>query len=421
MYDRVNVDSTINMSRRPSWMSAANASALLGVSRTTLYAYVSRGFVRSQATPGPSRERRYSRDDVERLQRRTEERRNPDKAVAHALQWGMPVLESAITLIDGHRVYYRGHDALALARTRSIADVASLIWTGRFDALSEIRSDTTAVQGHDISPFAARAQSLLASASADDASAFDLRPASVAACGWRILHLLTLAATRRSTAADRTLTIDQQLARAWRLHARGTDILRSALILCADHELNVSSFTARCVASAGSDPYAVVIAGLSALAGPKHGGSSARVEAMLRSVRDERRRSARGERDLRSALAARLRRGERLDGFGHPLYAAGDPRAAMLMDMLRERYAASAELRFVVKFETAATALIRDKPNLDFALAAVARVLGLPAGSPLMLFAIGRTIGWIGHAIEQYATDHLIRPRAKYVGVPPST
>jgi citrate synthase len=421
MYDRVNVDSTINMSRRPSWMSAANASALLGVSRTTLYAYVSRGFVRSQATPGPSRERRYSRDDVERLQRRTEERRNPDKAVAHALQWGMPVLESAITLIDGHRVYYRGHDALALARTRSIADVASLIWTGRFDALSEIRSDTTAVQGHDISPFAARAQSLLASASADDASAFDLRPASVAACGWRILHLLTLAATRRSTAADRTLTIDQRLARAWRLHARDTDVLRSALILCADHELNVSSFTARCVASAGSDPYAVVIAGLSALAGPKHGGSSARVEAMLRSVRDERRRSARGERDLRSALAARLRRGERLDGFGHPLYAAGDPRAAMLMDMLRERYAASAEVRFVVKFETAATALIRDKPNLDFAPAAVARVLGLPAGSPLMLFAIGRTIGWIGHAIEQYATDHLIRPRAKYVGVPPST
>ena len=413
MYNRVNVDSTINMRQRSSWMSAADASALLGVSRTTLYAYVSRGFVRSQATPGPSRERRYSRDDVERLQRRAEERRNPDKAVAHALQWGMPVLESAITLIDGHRLYYRGHDASALARTRSIAEVASLIWTGRFDALSEIPSDTTAVQGHDISPFAARAQSLLASASADDAAAFDLRAASVAACGWRILHLLTLAATRRSTAADRALTIDQRLARAWRLHARGTDILRSALILCADHELNVSSFTARCVASAGSDPYAVVIAGLSALAGPKHGGSGARVEAMLRSVR--------GERDLRPALTARLRRGERLDGFGHPLYAAGDPRAAMLMDMLRERYAASAELQFVVKFETAATALIRDKPNLDFALAAVARVLGLPAGSPLMLFAIGRAIGWIGHAIEQYATDHLIRPRAKYVGVPPST
>jgi citrate synthase len=93
----------------------------------------------------------------------------------------------------------------------------------------------------------------------------------------------------------------------------------------------------------------------------------------------------------------------------------------MLMDMLRERYAASAELRFIVTFEAAAAALMREKPNVDFALAALARVLRLPAGSPLVVFAIGRTIGWIGHAIEQYATDQLIRPRAKYIGVPPST
>jgi citrate synthase len=129
--------------------------------------------------------------------------------------------------------------------------------------------------------------------------------------------------------------------------------------------------------------------------------------------------SARNERDVRSAVAARLRRGERIDGFGHPLYAAGDPRAAMLLDLLRESYTRSAESRFVLTFQSVASALIREKPNLDFALAAVARVLGLPAGSPLVLFAIGRTIGWIGHAIEQYASDQLIRPRAKYVGVPP--
>src|SRR5262245_39914477 len=382
MYDLVNVDSAINMSRPPSWISAADASALLGVSRTTLYAYVSRGFVRSQATPAPSRERRYSRDDVERLQRRTEERRNPDKAVAHALQWGMPVLESAITLIDGQRLFYRGHDALALARTRTIADVASLIWTGGFDAMADTPIDTAATRREGHLPFAARAQTMLAAASATDAAAFDLRPSSVAACGWRILHLLTMAATPRGRAADSTQTIDQRLARAWRIHARGTEVLRGALILCADHELNVSSFTARCVASAGSDPYAVVIAGLSALGGPQPGGSGARIEAMLRSMH--------GERDVRAAVAARLRRGERLDGFGHPLYAAGDPRAAMLMHMLRERYAASAELRLVLKVEAAAATLIREKPNVDFALAALARVLGLPAGSPLMLFSIGR-------------------------------
>ena len=190
------------------------------------------------------------------------------------------------------------------------------------------------------------------------------------------------------------------------------DVLRGALILCADHELNVSSFTARCVASAGSHPYAVVIAGLAALEGTRHGGVSARVESMLDSLRQSR--------APRSAIAARLRRGEPIDGFGHPLYRDGDPRAIALLDMLRDAFASSRELAFVLETADAATALTREHPNLDFALAAVARVLRLPPGSPLTLFAIGRTIGWIGHAIEQYATGQLIRPRAKYVGIAPT-
>jgi citrate synthase len=62
--------------------------------------------------------------------------------------------------------------------------------------------------------------------------------------------------------------------------------------------------------------------------------------------------------------------------------------------------------------------LTGEKPNVDFALGAVSRVLGLPSTSSLTIFAIGRTIGWIGHAIEQYAVDQIIRPRARYVGVP---
>src|SRR3954468_3474782 len=105
---------------RSTWISAADAAAALRVSRATLYAYVSRGHIRSQAQPGSSRQRQYSRDDVERMRRRTEEGRDPDKAAARALQWGMPVLESSITMIDGSRVYYRGHDVVTLSRSRSI-------------------------------------------------------------------------------------------------------------------------------------------------------------------------------------------------------------------------------------------------------------------------------------------------------------
>jgi citrate synthase len=384
---------------------------MLAVTRPTLYAYVSRGFIRSEAHAGSSRQRRYSRDDVDRLRRRTDERRDPEKAAAHALQWGMPILESSITLIAGDRLYYRGHDAMELARSRPVSEVASLIWTGRFDfalsptPLSPAERAVSAPRGARALPFIARAQSTLAIAAARDPVAFDLRPESVALTGWRIVNLLT------RTAADARpplLPIDERLARAWNVKRAGNALVRAALVLCADHELNVSAFTARCIASAGSNPYAVAIGGLAALEGAKHGGMTARVESMLQSMRRERK--------LRAALADRLRRGETIDGFGHPLYHNGDPRAAALLRLLGEFYPRSPERAFVADLAEAAAAVLRERPTLDFALAAMARVLRLPPGAPLTLFAIGRTIGWIGHAIEQYAAGQIIRPRAKYVG-----
>src|SRR3954471_2262665 len=147
-----------------TWLTAAAAIRALGVSRPTLYAYVSRGFLRSAPKPGTTRDRLYSRDDVERLRRRDEARRDPKTVAAHALDRGSPLLESSITLIDAGRLYYRGYDAVELSRTRSIAEVASLIWTRRFDALFERhpeRSEGPLRPAGDL-PFLARAQSMLA-------------------------------------------------------------------------------------------------------------------------------------------------------------------------------------------------------------------------------------------------------------------
>jgi citrate synthase len=397
----------------PPWLPAAAAAARLGISQASLYAYVSRGRIRSQKMPGGSRRRGYAREDIERLRRRAEGRRDPDAAAAHALQWGVPVLESAITLIDGSRFYYRGYDSVELARTRTVHEVASLIWTGRLDPGASRAARTQPRKGRpprmpSSGSFVSRAQRALAAASAEDPAAFDLRPESVAAAGSRILATVVAAAT---AAPPENVSIDAALGRAWKLDDQGIGIIRAALILCADHELNVSSFTARCVASAGSNPYAVVIAGLAALQGPRHGGASARVEAMLESVRKSR--------DLAGAVQARLHRGEPIEGFGHPLYPDGDPRAKALFDLLRAACAKSSELAFVLAFGRAAAEAGCGYPNLDFALTAVSRVLRLPAGAPIVLFAAGRTIGWIGHAIEQYATGQLIRPRAKYVGERP--
>ena len=400
------------MSKQPetisSWISAAEAARTLGVTRPTLYAYVSRGLVRSEPGTSATRERRYASEDIERLKRRADERRNPDKVASHALQWGMPVLESEITLIADERLYYRGHDVVKLAAEQSVDAVASLIWTGALDtARPPSRKGKREHGGASREPFITRAQASLALASATDPRAFDLRRETVVETGWRILDLVVGAA---ASPVDEG-SIDETLARAWKVRPRGQEVIRAALILCADHELNVSAFTARCVASAGSHPYAVVVAGLAALEGIKHGGSTARVESMLASLRRER--------SLRSALTGRLRQGQRVDGLGHPLYRQGDPRAIALLEMLDERFPKSAELRFVRDLARISESLTGEKPNLDFALGSVSRVLGLPPMSGLTLFAIGRTIGWIGHAIEQYAVNQIIRPRARYVGVAP--
>lgn len=394
------------MVRRPEWLDAKSATRLLDVNRATLYAYVSRGYVRSEPVPGRPRERRYAREDVERLRVRAEERRNPEKAAANALRWGVPILESSITLIADGTLYYRGHEVAELARSRSLEEVASLIWTGAFDAdiFDTPLHVISGAPGPDL-PFVNRAQSVLPLVAARDELAFDLRPRSVAQTGWRIVNLLTSVA---ASSQELEATVEETLARAWAPKKKdAASIIRAALIVCADHELNVSAFTARCVASASSNPYAVVVAGLAALEGTKHGGATARVDALWRELRRAR--------ELRAKLAERMRRGESIDGFGHPLYAKGDPRASLLLEMLPK----SAELTFADKFAETAEQIVGEKPNLDFALVAVERGLDLPRGSALALFAIGRTIGWIAHAIEQYGQDAMIRPRAKYVGPKP--
>jgi len=392
------------MNHDKSWVGAAEATGMLGVNRATLYAYVSRGRIRSEPTPGDTRRRRYSREDIERLAARSRERRNPEKAAEQALDWGLPILESAITMIAGDRIYYRGVDAGTLARSSSVAEVASLLWNGTIAADLLTMPVGTAPRRAGGAPFIAAAQSALALAAMDDAQGYDRRPASVGHTGWRILWILAGIA---AGSARPQSTIDATLAAGWGV-PRHAHVIRAALILCADHELNVSTFTARCVASAGGSPYGAVIAGLSALEGTRHGGSTARVEAAWDSLRRTR--------DLRGAMLDRLRRGDPIEGFGHKLYATGDPRAMALLEMLPR----GATSTFAQQFMKTAAAVLGEAPNIDFALAATSRALGLPRGSALALFAIGRTMGWIGHTMEQYERDAIVRPRARYVGQQPA-
>ncbi|HSF42886.1 MAG TPA: citrate synthase family protein [Thermoanaerobaculia bacterium] len=400
------------------FLTAQEAAAELGISLATLYAYASRGMLRSEAVPGDPRARRYPRKDVERLKEKKELRKEPERVVPKALNWGAPVLESAITLVQEGTLYYRGRNAVDLAWTASVEEVAALLWTGDpADAERLFREEppalpkpaASALLAGDLTPVE-RCQVALPLAGTVDLAAYDLRPAAVAATGARILKLLArIAAGLPSSDGSGIAATLQEGWAPGRPEAAGP--IGSALILAADHELNVSAFTARCVASAGATLYDVVAAGLAALKGSRHGGHTERMEALFREAG-----SAEG---ARRALADRLRRGEEIPGFGQPLYPDGDPRGAALLGLAAEVAPGSPAVTCAQALAEAGRELLREHPTIDFGLVALARSLDLPERAPLGLFALGRTIGWIGHALEEYALGRLIRPRASYVGEMP--
>ncbi len=249
---------------------------------------------------------------------------------------------------------------------------------------------------------------MLVALAAADVAAVDTSPVAVVRTGARLLTALGAAIT--GVPPDGA-PIHAQLARAWKLNRRGAELVRRALVLVADHELNASTYVARCVASTGATPYAVVIAALGALSGPRHGGMTALAEAVIRELWERR--------DLDAAIAERLRRAEPLPGFGHPLYPDGDPRALSLLAAFPVHLSRSAA-DTAARIERAARRVMARPPNVDFALALMGVSLEVPRGAVPGVFVIGRAVGWIAHALEQYATGTLIRPRARYVGALPT-
>jgi citrate synthase len=380
-------------------LTARQAADRLGIKLDTLYAYVSRGRLRSVGLPG-TRERRYRTEDVEALLAI-----RAGGFVGRDADALTPVIASSICLIEDGRLYYRGKDAVHLAEAATLEEVATLLWGAPTSPGAHLDRAALSPREPSASGLVERCQIRLAWMADKDLPALDLTRGGVIRTGHRIIG--GLAACITSTPAS-SAPIHDQLAKVWRSDAAKADILRRCLVLIADHELNASTFVARCVASTGATPYAVVSAALSALSGRRHGGASARAEALFAEI-------ARGG-DPMVVMAGRLARGEDLPGFGHFLYPNGDPRAAAILDAIVRTVPEARDL--IEAAASAGTRLTGRHPNVDFALAAAASGFGLPQNSALTLFVIGRTVGWIAHAIEQYESGVLIRPRARYVGAP---
>ncbi len=410
-----------------AFLTAAEAAATLGVKPQTLYAYVSRGWIRSEPVAG-GRRRRYLRADVQRLRRRVEVRSNPATAAHHAFTRSEgSILDSSLTLITEEELYYRGMPATVLARSATFEQVTALLWSGDLHAriaspehlsASAVRPEWLRSEGRLLEPWFAF-QSVLPRLAAADPAAEDLRPAAVRRTGARILRAeLACVARGGSVSGQHDLSAGstaQALAASWGApdRARAAALIEPALILLADHELNVSTLAARVAASGRASPYHAVLAGLAAVHGTLHGQASTLVADLLRAV-------ARPER-ARGVAEECLRSRRPLHGFGHRVYRTRDPRAVALLGHLRAAAPGHPTLELADALDGAVRDLLVDSPmNVDMALAVLASVLGLPAGASETLFIVARTAGWIAHALEQYREGGLMRPRARYVGPDPA-
>lgn len=371
------------------WLKASEALARLGSKPQSLYANVSRGRIRAKADPADSRRSLYREEDVERLATRTRGRRSSAAVASEAISWGEPVLPSAISTVAGGRLYYRGRDAAELAETATLEDVAPLLWGGPV-------SVPPSEAGESVGMVAAFA--VLARHAAIDPQSYGRGP----------MELRVQASMVLGQIADALLGVG-----SGPLHLRlvaslgrpeAAEVLRRALVLLADHELNTSTFAARVAVSTGSSLAAGALAGLAALSGPLHGNAAAAVLALAIDT------ASHGP-SATEALREWLGEGRIIPGFGHRLYPDGDVRCEALL----AAFAVPAMFR---DFAAAAEDLTGERPNVDFALAAMGAAYELPATALPTVFALARSVGWLAHMLEQITSGQLIRPRARYVGVP---
>jgi citrate synthase len=205
--------------------------------------------------------------------------------------------------------------------------------------------------------------------------------------------------------------------------ARVLDVI---LTLHADHELNASTFAARVAVATVADLHSAVVAAISTLKGPRHGGANEDVLAMLLEIAEPERAEAFVEARIgaRAALSKRDRANPktRMPGFVHRVYKVDDARARVLRGMAKSMAEATGRgklFEVAERLYDAMKARTSLPVNVDFFSAVVYDALGIPPDFCTSIFATGRVAGWCAHALEQFADNRLIRPRAHFTGPAP--
>jgi len=375
-----------------TWISMAEACSQLGVRPQTIYAYVSRGKLEVMPDPADTRRSLYRAEDVAGLAKRKQAGRKHETLATNTLFGAEPSIPTAISTFHRQRLYYRGQDAVALAASASLEEVAQSLWNS--DQLADFSCATRVSTPGRVAAFT----SLAALAATGHSTRGRMTRVLHTECESLVGQLANAFGAQHG---KRPLHL--RFAQAWKLSPQSAELLRTAMVLLVDHELTSSAFATRIAASTGASLPACLLSGLTTLSGPLHGDASGRVKALFDDV------ARQGEDHV---IAHYLSTGLPLAGFGHHLYPDGDPRAAALLARFEP---AEVITRFIGK----ATQLTGLHPNIDVALAALAAHCGLPDDAAFGLFATARSIGLLAHGLEQLSVAQVIRPRGRYVGVLP--
>jgi citrate synthase len=357
-------------------VSAAQACALLGVSRATLYSYVSRNRMRAVPDTSDARKSLYPRADILSLLENNRRGRSRRAVAQGALSWGEAAIASNITQIDKGILKYRGQNAIEFAAHATLEDTAELLMGTPIPWNSGAGMTSPEAKG------AKYARMLQTTAIL---SGQTRRGEDWGHVAGSLLYELIGALDNTGAAGG---SAHERMAHA--LDTRNDQLIRLALVLCADHELNASTFAARVTASAGANLPSCVLSCLATLSGARHGGMTPRAHRWMQKA---------------SAAPTLIDTTPQPPGFGHPLYAKTDPRAQALIDACHMPPAWRDTLRRI----EATHGLF---PSLDFGLALVCETDGLQPQAGLLIFAVGRITGWMAHAHEQRGTEQIIRPRA---------
>ncbi|TCP53973.1 citrate synthase [Tamaricihabitans halophyticus] len=387
-------------------ISTVEAARRLGVKPETVYAYVSRGLLRSDRQPG-QRGSLFDAAEVDALAARGQAARRPDNELDR--------IRTQLTSLDDDVLRYRGHAVAELAATHPVESIAWLLWAGELAEAEafpvRVEQVATARAAMAALPTSARLvdhlQLAVVALGAVDPLRFDRNPAAVLRTGRALLGNLCAGLPGAHTGFGYGLA-----ARLWPALApvpampADVQVLDAALGLLADHGLAVSTVAARVAASARANIYAVISAGLGAADGQYHGAASTFAYRFLEDARQ----------NMPGALAEWSRGADGIPGFGHRVYRRHDPRAEALLALLPAHPVLDV-VRTVCAELAERTGTF---PNVDLALAAMMHVYGMRADAGETVFLLARIIGWIAHAVEEYAEPRLrFRALGVYTGDTP--